>query len=138
MIYTDGLHTPRLVTRFLTLADALAWTAFFNSDIATAYIPIDPAIPLSDKSAWWIGRQLNRYKEGSLGMQALISKETGELVGMCGLLVQEVNGQREIEVGYHLLPVHWHKGMLPKLHKRFATTDLKIISQILLCPSFTP
>ena len=35
---------------------------------------------------------------------------TGEFVGLCGLLTQEVDGKMELEIGYHLLPGQWHKG----------------------------
>lgn len=43
-------------------------------------------------------------------MNALIHKETDELMGMCGLLVQTVDGQEELEIGYSILPKHWRNG----------------------------
>ncbi len=43
-------------------------------------------------------------------MNALISKESGALVGICGLLVQTVDDQEELEIGYSVLPKFWLKG----------------------------
>jgi ribosomal-protein-alanine N-acetyltransferase len=117
--YKDALETPRLTTRFLTAGDATAWEGFFNSDIATAYIPIDRSLSVAEQASVWIGRQLARYREGTLGMQVLIGKEAGDFIGMCGLLVQEVDGKREIEVGYHLLPRHWGKGYATEAAMKF-------------------
>ena len=42
--------------------------------------------------------------ENSFSLLALNDKITDSLIGMCGLLSQEVQGQPELEIGYHLLP----------------------------------
>jgi ribosomal-protein-alanine N-acetyltransferase len=44
------------------------------------------------------------------GMNALISKASGELIGICGLLVQTVDDIQELEIGYSVLPKFWLKG----------------------------
>jgi len=33
-----------------------------------------------------------------------------ELIGQCGLLLQNIDGVEELEIGYHVLPEHWGKG----------------------------
>ena len=43
-------------------------------------------------------------------MNVLIDKATNEFIGQCGLLVQEVDGAEELEIGYSILPRHWNKG----------------------------
>ena len=40
----------------------------------------------------------------------MILRESGELIGDCGLTQQLVDGQKEIEIGYHLRRDHWGKG----------------------------
>jgi [ribosomal protein S5]-alanine N-acetyltransferase len=109
MHYPDHLETPRLVTRFVTAADAAIWFEYCNDPVATTYTAIPEKTP-AEMAQYVIDLTLKRYAEGRLGLQALISKETGEFIGQCGLLVQEVNGKQEIEVGYHLLRRHWGKG----------------------------
>jgi RimJ/RimL family protein N-acetyltransferase len=109
MLYTDHLETPRLTTRFLTPEDVPAWMEYCSDPIATKYTALPGKTP-EEMAQAWIDFALKRYRDNSFGLQALISKETCELVGQCGLLVQIVNRQVEIEVGYHLLRRHWGKG----------------------------
>ena len=40
----------------------------------------------------------------------MIEKGTGQFVGQCGLLVQTVDGVRELEVGYSIMPAFWNQG----------------------------
>jgi len=41
----------------------------------------------------------------------LILKETGRVIGECGLVWQEVDGVAEIEIGYHLRRELWGLGL---------------------------
>lgn len=43
-------------------------------------------------------------------MNALIEKESGLLVGQCGLLIQTIDGIEELEIGYSILPAFRNKG----------------------------
>ncbi len=111
MTYTDGIETPRLISRFLIPTDATPWTSFFTDPINCTFINIiDPSAPAVERAHIMIDFTLKRYQENRLGLQALIEKESGELIGMCGLLTQDVNGIPEVEVGYHLLRKYWGKG----------------------------
>jgi RimJ/RimL family protein N-acetyltransferase len=58
----------------------------------------------------WIERSLARMERDGHSFYALESLETGEFLGQCGILLQEVEGVNEAEVGYLLLRKHWHKG----------------------------
>jgi ribosomal-protein-alanine N-acetyltransferase len=109
MIYTDGLETPRLTTRFVTLDDVKIWTEYCSDPIATTYSAIADKTP-EEMSQYVIDTTIKRYADNRGGLQALISKETGEFIGQCGLFIQEVNGIQETEVGYHLLRRYWGKG----------------------------
>ena len=42
---------------------------------------------------------------------AVIERETGSLIGYCGFLHQEVDGAKEIEIGYRLHPDFWNRGL---------------------------
>jgi RimJ/RimL family protein N-acetyltransferase len=41
----------------------------------------------------------------------MILKSTGELIGDCGLTVQDVDGAKEVEIGYHVRRDHWGRGL---------------------------
>ncbi len=51
-------------------------------------------------------------------MNALIEKESGKLIGHCGLLIQNVDKITELEIGYSLLPEFWNKGFATESAKK--------------------
>ena len=69
----------------------------------------DPGQPV-DACRTWFDKVFHRYENDLGGHNALISKETGKFIGMCGLLVQTVDGKEELEIGYSILPAYWGKG----------------------------
>ncbi|SEN30353.1 Protein N-acetyltransferase, RimJ/RimL family [Terribacillus saccharophilus] len=54
---------------------------------------------------------LSQMKEDQLfGLQVLVEKTSGDLIGHAGLVPQEVDGVTEIEVGYWIAPAYWGMG----------------------------
>ena len=58
----------------------------------------------------WLDRQLARYDKYGFGLWAVIEKATGELIGQCGLTMQDCGGQELLEVGYLFQRDRWHNG----------------------------
>lgn len=58
----------------------------------------------------WLLKQLNRYEEDGFGLWAVIEKETGEMIGQCGLTMQQCGEKEVIEAGYLFQKAYWHKG----------------------------
>ncbi|GHT17887.1 acetyltransferase [Bacteroidia bacterium] len=58
---------------------------------------------------WVLGNEM-RYDVDGFGLWAVILKETNEFVGQCGLTIQDINGEKYLEVGYLFKKKHWHKG----------------------------
>lgn len=104
------IETPRLRTRFLTPEDYKLWIPFFEHEECIRFLPFAIGQDKEDSAKKWMERQVQRYADNLYGMQWLIDKETGAYVGQCGLLIQDINGNTETEVGYHLLREHWGKG----------------------------
>ena len=50
----------------------------------------------------WIERNRNRYRKDGFGLWAVCLKETGELIGDCGLTLQNIHGETLPEIGYHI------------------------------------
>jgi ribosomal-protein-alanine N-acetyltransferase len=117
--YQDNLESKRLLTRFLTTADILTWSDFFNDKEALEFLPTFGLSTNLERAKYWVERQMTRYKENNFGLQALIDKKTNEFVGQCGLIKQEVNAQIEIEVGYHVFKRLWGQGYAPEAAKVF-------------------
>ena len=67
----------------------------------------------SDQEAWdWLRRQQERYRTDGFGLWAVVEKNSGEMVGQCGITWQELgDGTRVPEVGYLLEKTAWHRGI---------------------------
>ena len=50
----------------------------------------------------WIARNMNRYRKDGFGLWAVCLKDTGEMIGDCGLTLQNINGEILPEIGYHI------------------------------------
>ena len=50
----------------------------------------------------WIEWNLRNYDEFGLGLWAMELRAGGRLIGDCGLTYQDVEGRRELEIGYHV------------------------------------
>jgi len=57
----------------------------------------------------WIGRQIGRYAMGA-GLLGVVLRDSGTLIGDCGLVWQEVEGVEEPEIGYHVHREHQGRG----------------------------
>lgn len=117
--YQEHLETERLRTRKLSKDDILIWSEFFSDKEAVEFMPSDEASSNTKLAKNWIDKQFSRYATNRLGLQALIHKNTNQFLGQCGLLVQNVDGKKEIEVSYHILKKFWGKGYAPEAAKRF-------------------
>lgn len=58
----------------------------------------------------WLDRQFERYRKYNFGLWAVILKETDEMIGQCGLTMQEWKEKEVLEVGYLFERRYWHRG----------------------------
>ena len=54
----------------------------------------------------WIERNMNRYRKDGFGLWAVCLKDNGEMIGDCGLTLQNINGEILPEIGYHICRVN--------------------------------
>ena len=103
-------ESDRLNYRKLTLEDIPEWAPFFIANPNLLYL--GSAFPADTEAASreWIERQLERYSDWGMGHLGVIEKESGELVGMCGILAREIEGKDEYEIAYSLKPTYWRRG----------------------------
>jgi ribosomal-protein-alanine N-acetyltransferase len=59
----------------------------------------------------WLESVIDKYREHGHGFLAAILKEEDRYVGHAGLLLQEVDGRREIEIAYWFLRRYWGRGL---------------------------
>ncbi|MDC1202616.1 GNAT family N-acetyltransferase [Salibacteraceae bacterium] len=98
-IYPFTKESERLILRPLTTQDTGDWIHFMSDPLALKHFTIFDPRNASETAPAWIEKQLKRYEDGEYGMLAIIEKSSGSFVGQCGLLTQEVDGIRELEIG---------------------------------------
>jgi ribosomal-protein-alanine N-acetyltransferase len=102
------LDTPRLILREFYSHDAEALHAVLSDPETMRFYPSPLDRPEVEE---WIARNLRRYAKDGHGLWAMVLKENGELIGDCGLTLQDVDGVDEMEIGYHVRRDHWGQGL---------------------------
>lgn len=101
------LETSRLALREMTMDDYIEISEILQ-DKKTMYA-YEHAFSESEVQDW-INRQLERYEKYGFGLWAAILKETGKLIGQCGITMQDAGGKEVMEIGYLFNRCFWHKG----------------------------
>lgn len=101
------LETERLYLREMTEDDFPALCLMLQDpEVMYAY-----GHAFSDEEAHqWLDKQLNNYLHDGFGLWAMILKESGEMIGQCGLTIQNCAGEEVLEIGYLLRKEFWHQG----------------------------
>jgi ribosomal-protein-alanine N-acetyltransferase len=105
----ENEETARLRFRKIKNSDFNHWLEFFKDPSSFEHWKSTREEPEAECKKWF-GRQAERYENEEGGMNALIEKKSGELIGYSGLLVQTVDKEIELEVAYSLLPNYRNKG----------------------------
>ena len=101
------LETPRLLLRELTPDDAEAIARIICDRETMRYYPAPFTRADADE---WIARNQRRYQSSGHGLWAVVLKTSAEVIGDCGVTLQQVEGEDLPEVGYHLRRNMWGQG----------------------------
>ena len=101
------LETERLILREMDQNDYDAlYAVLADSDIMEHY----PYTFDEVRVRRWIDRNIERYKTDGFGLWAVVLKENGEMIGDCGITMQNIHGTMLPEVGYHIRADQQRKG----------------------------
>ena len=98
------LQTPRLRLRELSALDVDALALILCDREAMRYYPAPYDRAGVER---WIERNRERYLEDGVGLWAMDLISAEGLIGDCGIVVQQVDGERMYEIGYHLRRDFW-------------------------------
>ena len=101
------IETARLRLREFVSADADALARILMDRETMRFYPA--AFERRDVEEW-IARNLRRYVMNGSGLWAVDLKATGEMIGDCGITLQEVDGEWLPEIGYHMRRDQWGLG----------------------------
>jgi ribosomal-protein-alanine N-acetyltransferase len=63
-----------------------------------------------EQTRGWIERAVASYEKNGFGRMALVLKDTGSIIGNCGIMITETNGETENDLGYIIHSPQWRKG----------------------------
>lgn len=64
----------------------------------------------AEEARAWMEKRLQQYADWGFSLWAVTLRETGEMIGQCGLTWQDAGGERLLEVGYLFQKAYWHQG----------------------------
>ncbi|MBE7382763.1 MAG: GNAT family N-acetyltransferase [Leptolyngbya sp. SIO1E4] len=102
------LETERLTFRELTFNDVDDLLKVLSDPEVMKFYPKPFDRQMTQE---WIEWSIQRYTQHGFGLWALILKENGDLIGDCGLVLQEVDSIEEVEIGYHVRRDLWGQGL---------------------------
>lgn len=101
------LETERLFLREMTMGDFDALYAVLSDAEIMQHYPYSFD---EERVRSWIERNMKRYTDDGFGLWAVCLKDTGEMIGDCGLTLQNIDGQMLPEIGYHIRRDQQRKG----------------------------
>ena len=102
------LETERLILRQFTTDDAGFILEQLNEPSWIQNIGDRKIRTLDDARAYIVNGPRASYEKNGFGLWLIVLKETGESIGMCGLIKRD--GLEDVDIGYALLPRFWSKG----------------------------
>ncbi|WP_257958548.1 GNAT family N-acetyltransferase [Bacillus sp. V3-13] len=101
------LSTERLNLRKMNKDDVQNLMEIFADPEAMKYYP---STKDEQGTIEWIEWTLNNYSLHGTGLWIAENKETGEFLGQCGIVPQDIDGTIQMEIGYLFARRHWGNG----------------------------
>ena len=102
------LETDRLVLRHLTLNDAPFIVELLTEPSFLRFIGDRGVRSQQDARLYITNGPIASYRKHGFGLYLVFLKETGDPIGICGLLKRD--SLTDPDVGFAFLPAHWRRG----------------------------
>ena len=101
------LQTARIFLREFTYDDFDSLFEILSDEDVMKYYPkpFD-----AERVKGWIEWNLENYKKYGFGLWAVCLKDSGKLIGDCGITMQNIDGEQLPEIGYHIHKDFWQQG----------------------------
>lgn len=104
------IETERLIIRMFGMDDFDALAPILGDSEVMEY-SVAGALDRAAARDYFQKRFLGQYEYCGFGFWALIDRNDGSLVGFAGLIIQEIEGMEEVELGYRLARRYWGLGL---------------------------
>ena len=102
------IETPRLILRKMRPEDVDPLEAVISDAYTMRFYPAP--FP-RDKVEAWVANSIKNDEERGFSLWSSVLKETGEMIGDCGFMLQDIEGEKELEIGYHTRKDLWGRGL---------------------------
>ncbi len=103
------LETERLILRDFTLEDVQKLVPILSDPRVMQFSP--KGVLSTAETQAKIEEFIASYQQHGFGKWAVVLKETHQLIGYCGIILEHIDGVDEPEVGYRLAPACWGQGL---------------------------
>ena len=103
-----SMETERLLMRAFEESDLDDLARLYADPVVMRYYPKTYS---RDETQVMLARILNGYKTVGFHLLATISKDDGRFIGRCGIVLQEIEGEKIPEIGYMLHKDYWGRGL---------------------------
>ena len=102
------LETERLILREIAIEDAEFLLRLLNEPSFISNIGDRNVRTIEDAERYALNGPITSYEQHGFGLYLVVLKETGEAIGICGLVKREAFA--DADIGYAFLPEYWGKG----------------------------
>lgn len=104
------LETERLILREFTIED-LDLFAWLMAEPEVMRFSLNGPMNKDQSREYLKKRIIDHYSKYGYGLYAVIQKADNHLIGLIGLISQNIDGENKTELGYRLHPQYWGKGL---------------------------
>jgi RimJ/RimL family protein N-acetyltransferase/aminoglycoside phosphotransferase (APT) family kinase protein len=104
------LQTKRLIIRELTLND-LDELSLLLGNQEVMHFSLTGPLSREQTKDYLEKRILSHYAQFGFGLWAVVHSKDQRLIGYAGLMMQSIDGEDLVELGYRLDPCYWGKGL---------------------------
>jgi ribosomal-protein-alanine N-acetyltransferase len=101
------LETERLILREMVEEDTEDFLGIFSDPVAMQYFNV---IFDHDRMAAWVRSNLDHQQKHGFSLMTVILKDTGEIIGDCGLETDEIEGELTVGIGFDFKRRFWNQG----------------------------
>lgn len=104
------IGTDRLLLRPIAVDDVDAFARIFADPEVLRFVG-DGTTASREETAEWTERSIARNTNEGFDRRSVVLRETGHVIGWCGIAVWDIEGRTERELGYVLAREHWGRGL---------------------------
>lgn len=121
-------ESVRLKFRKLAIEDISIWAEFFVNNDGLKYVGVNSLESKEKMAESWIKGTLKRYENKEFGFLAVELKDSGDFIGLGGILIWELNGRKEHEIAFSLIPKYWGNGYATEIAQTIKNYGFKNIN----------